>query len=235
MTWRVEVGSGSPSSSSFANDLFGSLESASPPSSCLVKIEDDRKFLREFVVDLVGEPGNVHGADSSINEGVLSPVPSPFQITHLKEYQHPYIDDEVCGHIQSSKNICALYSGSNKESQAVEERSMHKNVMDTKYCFPNQTSGSEIPAPIDAATGMIGDACSTDWTSAGSILLAVIQDTLNIEPSLAMDWLEISWVELHIKERVGAGSFGTVHPAEWQGSVCCKAAVLPPSCFFQAS
>lgn len=28
---------------------------------------------------------------------------------------------------------------------------------------------------------------------------------LNLEPSLAMDWLEISWDELHIKERVGAG------------------------------
>lgn len=30
---------------------------------------------------------------------------------------------------------------------------------------------------------------------------------LNLEPSLAMDWLEISWEELHIKERVGAGTF----------------------------
>lgn len=28
---------------------------------------------------------------------------------------------------------------------------------------------------------------------------------LNLEPSLAMDWLEISWDELHIKERIGAG------------------------------
>lgn len=28
---------------------------------------------------------------------------------------------------------------------------------------------------------------------------------LNLEPSLAMDWLEIGWDELHIKERVGAG------------------------------
>lgn len=29
---------------------------------------------------------------------------------------------------------------------------------------------------------------------------------LNLEPSLAMDWLEISWDELHIKERIGAGT-----------------------------
>lgn len=30
---------------------------------------------------------------------------------------------------------------------------------------------------------------------------------LTIEPSLAMDWLEISWDELHIKERIGAGNY----------------------------
>lgn len=30
---------------------------------------------------------------------------------------------------------------------------------------------------------------------------------LNLEPSLAMDWLEISWDELDIKEQIGAGIF----------------------------
>ena len=30
---------------------------------------------------------------------------------------------------------------------------------------------------------------------------------LNLEPSLAMDWLEIPWDDLRIKERVGAGKF----------------------------
>lgn len=34
---------------------------------------------------------------------------------------------------------------------------------------------------------------------------------LTLEPSLAMDWLEIAWEELHIKERVGAGSFTSRH------------------------
>lgn len=35
---------------------------------------------------------------------------------------------------------------------------------------------------------------------------AAIPKYLNLEPSLAMDWLEIDWDELHIKERVGAGN-----------------------------
>lgn len=63
---------------------------------------------REYVVDLVGEPGNVHGPDSSINGGISS-MPSPLQVSHLKEFQQPYTDTD-------SKNSCAfpensLYSG----------------------------------------------------------------------------------------------------------------------------
>ncbi|KAL6986798.1 hypothetical protein U1Q18_043401 [Sarracenia purpurea var. burkii] len=86
-------------------------------SSCLVKIEDDRKFLREYVVDLVGEPGNIHGPDSSINGGVLSSVPSPLQITHLKEFQYPYMDNALDFQTLNSTYKCTppessiIYSG----------------------------------------------------------------------------------------------------------------------------
>jgi hypothetical protein len=34
---------------------------------------------------------------------------------------------------------------------------------------------------------------------------AVFPKYLSLEPSLAIDWLEISWDELELKERVGAG------------------------------
>lgn len=30
---------------------------------------------------------------------------------------------------------------------------------------------------------------------------------LDLEPTLAMDWMEIAWDDLHLKERVGAGMF----------------------------
>lgn len=51
-------------------------------------------FNREYVVDLVGEPGNVHGPDSSINGAYASSFPSPLQISHFMELQSPYMDDE---------------------------------------------------------------------------------------------------------------------------------------------
>ena len=33
-------------------------------------------------------------------------MPSPLQISHLKEYQQPYMDNESCCQIQNSKNTC---------------------------------------------------------------------------------------------------------------------------------
>ncbi|CAI9116118.1 OLC1v1017188C1 [Oldenlandia corymbosa var. corymbosa] len=234
-------------------------------SSCVIKILDDRKLSREFVVDLVGEPGNVQSADSSLN-GVLSSVPSPFQISHLKEYKHPCFD----GQIQSLKTISAPprtfgESGSAGEINGAEDASMPKMVRHGMYSRADQTSGSAVVAVKDAASGMKMDECSISGgedvtaserykdqitvsdnsvTSAPGMPVAKLifpakpssmevenrlesrrkpvaeghSRYLNIEPLLAMDWLEISWDELHIKERVGAGSFGTVHRAEWNGS-----------------
>ncbi|XP_010914327.1 serine/threonine-protein kinase CTR1 isoform X3 [Elaeis guineensis] len=57
--------------------------SSAHSSSCLIKINDGKKSFREYVVDLVGEPGNVRDPDSSINGHLLSSVPSPFQVSRL--------------------------------------------------------------------------------------------------------------------------------------------------------
>ena len=54
------------------------------------------------MVDLVGEPGNVHGPDSTINGAYISSIPSPFQTSHLKESQSPYMDNADCSQFISS-------------------------------------------------------------------------------------------------------------------------------------
>lgn len=42
---------------------------------------------------------------------------------------------------------------------------------------------------------------------------APLQHTLNA------DVFDIPWTDMVLKEKIGAGSFGTVHRAEWNGEV----------------
>ncbi|XAR62072.1 Non-specific serine/threonine protein kinase [Bertholletia excelsa] len=235
-------------------------------SSCLVKIEDESKLTREYVVDLVGEPGNVHGPDSSINGGILSSVPSPLKISHLKEFQQSYTDK---ANILNSKHTCAppqipLYSA--KGEGYPRDISLLKNAEDTLYGPSDQVCrGSDSPEAVHVAAAAAAKISRDEYSipdgdrviiqhtlkkeivrSGGSLISTALRQPnlnlpsqadalevkselenkaifptakyLNLEPSLAMDWLEISWDDLHIKERVGAGSFGTVHRAEWHGS-----------------
>ncbi|KAF7830027.1 serine/threonine-protein kinase CTR1-like [Senna tora] len=244
-------------------------------SSCLVKIKDDRQLSREYVVDLVGEPGNVHGPDSSINGAYVSSTPSPFKISHLKESKSPYTDDASI-----SQFISHLYPGCAKKNQPVKETEV-KCSTNSKYGSVNQMRagnaedcavlGSNLPsiqegvsealhpaseASLHKCPNPVEDSVVVKKTSTNGIIVpgsSLVKSTtkksplgssvqseqeqadsrrenrghfpagnipryLNLEPSLAMDWLEISWDELRIKERVGAGSFGTVHRAEWHGS-----------------
>ncbi|XVE60613.1 hypothetical protein DITRI_Ditri05aG0142200 [Diplodiscus trichospermus] len=238
-------------------------------SSCLVKIEDDRQSSREYVVDLVGEPGNIHGPDSSINGGFISSIPSPFQISHLKEFQQPYMDNASYCQIVDSKNSCSLsenplHSGGVEKSQRLKENGLLENQKTSVYAPTDKDSFRKESSlmPFETAAGatrhensrLRGDKVAIEQTlrkevvsgspivktvkqfkvnlpsqsdleeigaeldNRGRFSAVTIPRYLTLEPSLAMDWLEISWDELHIKERVGAGSFGTVHRAEWHGS-----------------
>ncbi|XP_076949420.1 serine/threonine-protein kinase CTR1-like [Bidens hawaiensis] len=130
-------------------------------STCLIRIEDD-KLTREYVVDLIGQPGNFYNPDSSINGDIFSSVSSS------SSFQNPHLKD-----VQQVPTGNTLYSD-------VEVKNDGKDR-------------DNLPASTPRY--------------------------LTLEPSLAMDWLEIAWDDLNIKERVGAGSFGTVYRAEWHGSI----------------
>ncbi|KAH9756171.1 protein kinase domain-containing protein [Citrus sinensis] len=242
-------------------------------SSCLVKIEDDRRSSREYVVDLVGEPGNIHGPDSSINGGFLSSMPSPFQLSDLKEFQKPYVDNTSYCQLPDSRSNSAFpesppYSGIIRKGQKLKDIGLPKSSKDALVNQPRAEKESSLvplklqgnPKNSDAAAGapiqeysrLVEENVAIEAAykeeivvSESSVIIKQPNATLpsqldkedesklekqgkfpvgpgprylNIEPSLAMDWLEISWDELHVKERVGAGSFGTVHRAEWHGS-----------------
>ncbi|KAL7608120.1 hypothetical protein Lser_V15G12926 [Lactuca serriola] len=99
-------------------------------SSCLVKIQND-KSTREYVMDLIGQPGNMYNPDSSINGDILSSVPSPFQSSHLKEVEQVYVDRASISQVKSIEGgggVCE------EESSVVESKEMR--------CVP-------VPVPID--------------------------------------------------------------------------------------
>ncbi|GMJ02528.1 hypothetical protein like AT4G24480 [Hibiscus trionum] len=232
-------------------------------SSCLVKIEDDRQASREYVVDLVGEPGNIHGPDCSVNGEFLSSFSSPFQISHLKQVQLPCMDNESCCQIIDSKNSSYL---SENPPHSVVQQLKDSGLLESQKtqvdqdCFGKESSLTPFKTASGATilehSGLQGEKVAIEQTLQKDIVVSGISvvngmkqlkvnlpsqsyleeigaeldnnqggfsavstsSYLDLEPSLAMDWLEISWDELHIKEHVGAGSFGTVHRAVWHGS-----------------
>ncbi|KAL0432656.1 UNVERIFIED_CONTAM: Serine/threonine-protein kinase CTR1 [Sesamum latifolium] len=221
-------------------------------SSCLVKIEDEMKLPREFVVDLVGQPGNVHGPDSSINASSLSSVPSPFQVSHLKEFQQD-VKNEIANRSLNSKYACGnnipicSVTGDEKKDIILAENAKDDGrwpeffdatgaaksndcsrpggdriIIKQTYKKEIVVAGNVVPSQANRQPKVTFSKDLTETKNKcheqGKHHSSVIPRYLNLEPSLAMDWLEISWDELHIKERVGAGSFGTVHRAEWHGS-----------------
>ncbi|KAK9743479.1 hypothetical protein RND81_03G242000 [Saponaria officinalis] len=207
-------------------------------SSCLVIIEDDNKSPREYVVDLVCEPGNVHNPDSSINGSLVASVLPPFEVSRIKEFQQYYVRSASRGQIPISEQTCispeplipGSYKGGwqNENSVLEEEKSAKANQRPDLLAI--QATVSEIVAGPEAVsvTQSVEEYIQQNYKKE-----MIVQETdvkqckfptsnipkyLDLEPSLAMDWLEISWDDLHLKERVGAGSFGTVHRAEWHGS-----------------
>lgn len=66
----------------------------------------------------------------------------------------------------------------------------------------NQT---KVRAGITRPSSRKEDSTKAESRDIQSAIAMAVPNYLNLEPSLAMDWLEISWDELRIKERVGAG------------------------------
>ncbi|XP_077234114.1 protein kinase superfamily protein [Tasmannia lanceolata] len=288
------------------------------PSSCLVKIGHGRHSQREYVVDLIAEPGNIHDPDSSVNRPFHLSISSPLRISHLKACNEHYIDDasrnqrskpEKKGSFLVNPQNSGIINMENllvknnngigrpelclgKEVQRVQDHALQEQLKDSVYFLADDAHGQlessviaselednisvcserrilfsdreNLPKSLNDVARIStnghpradGGKCFIEESqkkvlvsyhsyfrndgikqpkveessqvnpreiantvkNRGSSPNVTMPGFLNLEPSLAMDWLEISWDELHIKERIGAGSFGTVHHAEWHGS-----------------
>ncbi|KAG9440200.1 hypothetical protein H6P81_020365 [Aristolochia fimbriata] len=285
-------------------------------SCCVIKIGGDRQVLREYVIDLVGEPGKVYDPNSSVNGIQASSMPSPFQFSNQRGCKEFYMDNASSYHniaqdfhaalldpqksafipMQSKRkdnpilgtsdvnNLCITYSSeggldrcygkvvkpyfsvdkTNNKTQSVltpieledntdesfqrkmlqtslrsdskkldvvarsinvisnfhkeEAHTVHSQEIVTVDCSLKDDAISRFKVNLPDHTQMYSKDAENTVNVRENFCMATIPSYVSLEPSLAMDWLEISWDELQLKERIGAGSFGTVHRAEWHGS-----------------
>ncbi|KAL5213895.1 hypothetical protein ABZP36_003047 [Zizania latifolia] len=173
--------------------------SAPHRSSCLVKIDNGR---REYVVDLVVEPGSLCRPDSSINGQLLSSVPSPFKSSCTMASEN-----------YATPAIPWIHAISEDRRSSMLSDSQHSVA---KYCVAEEKSPVQV-ASNEAMRPRCGQITQNDSCN-DTAAFDVLHQLKAMEPSFTVDWLEISWDELELKERVGAGSFGTVYRADWHGS-----------------
>ncbi|KAG6531950.1 hypothetical protein ZIOFF_005786 [Zingiber officinale] len=177
--------------------------SSALPSSCLVKVEDAKKSLREYVVDLVGEPGKVCKPDSSINGHLLSSLPSPFQVPHLHGFKNSYTEmpwNQMFNEVQTGVSNAA----SNTSIEEIYATDGQRDFIGAHIEDMSHMTMKNYYVPSEMEASKQFNLKVTDSMAEKTGNSTIARRYLNLEPSLAMDWLEISWDELDIKEQIGA-------------------------------
>ncbi|GKV37559.1 hypothetical protein SLEP1_g45579 [Rubroshorea leprosula] len=182
-------------------------------SSCLVRFG----LNRECLVDLIGNPGYLCKPDSLLNGPSSISVSSPLRFPRLKPAE-PDIDFRSLAqqYFSDSQSLDIVFDDISAAGTAIDEEnagfslySKQHDKMSTERNNSRQISieMSELSPPPNVA--------QTNVQTRGSIF-----QTKNVgkDSRIVEDGLDIPWSDLILKERIGSGSFGTVHRAEWHGS-----------------
>ncbi|XP_048321301.1 serine/threonine-protein kinase CTR1 isoform X3 [Ziziphus jujuba] len=191
-------------------------------SSCLVRFGIDREYL----VDLIGKPGCLCEPDSLLNGPSSILISSPLRFPRLKPVE-PIIDfrslaKQYFSDCQSLNLVFDEASTGPATDGDDSKVSMYPKQIDRKCSeesFLLVTGQSDDSSLIDPAIGrreaMRVDSSKSSRLFEGSQL---IPSKPTKEFTLDIEDLNIPWCDLVLKERIGAGSFGTVHRADWHGS-----------------
>ncbi|XWS59541.1 hypothetical protein CRYUN_Cryun08bG0131000 [Craigia yunnanensis] len=205
-------------------------------SSCLVRFGLDREYL----VDLTGNPGYLCEPDSLLNGPSSIKISSPLRFPHLKPAV-PAIDFRSLAkqYFSDRESLNLVFDDAPAGTTMDEENpgfSLYPKKLDKigtdrnnlVQISSNMDDISQLPLPPNVSRPTAHD---RDSQYSQSIIHSknIIKDPLKrispIGPSkpsrelaLEVDGLDIPWSDLVLRERIGAGSFGTVHRAEWNGS-----------------
>ncbi|XP_011625984.1 serine/threonine-protein kinase CTR1 isoform X2 [Amborella trichopoda] len=239
-------------------------------SSCIVRFGADREYL----VDLIGNPGSLCEPDSFLNGPSSLSISSPLRPPRYKSIEVTENFKTLAKqYFMDSQSLDLIFDGLSTGRGSGQEDALPMKNFDSKYpdtmCMSHVfSSGDEVsqPALIQLHNRGINEAKPSDeWFNRRQLtgihfndsgndsvplqhiqphghrnvpqILALVDQTIDkgkdlrlndpvrMIPSkssrelpLAVDELDIPWSDLLLKERIGAGSFGTVHRADWHGS-----------------
>ncbi|KAK3132638.1 hypothetical protein QOZ80_6AG0525500 [Eleusine coracana subsp. coracana] len=199
-------------------------------SSCLVRFG----LEREYLVDLIGDPGHLADPDSFVNGPYSLSVCSPLHPPKFRSLDITSNFSSVAKQYFSdchSLNLLFSDSSTGAASNTVAASDQHysKKPVAGDEIMNSWVPGKGQPAikpdiiVPEAPREVLPLITSSNLKLDKKQELALIEGTQQLrntvsDLSLAADDLIIPWSELVLKEKIGAGSFGTVHRADWHGS-----------------
>ncbi|KAB1225326.1 Serine/threonine-protein kinase CTR1 [Morella rubra] len=161
-------------------------------SSCLVQCGPEREYL----VDLLGMPGELSRPDSSLNGIPCILVSSPLCHPRFKPAETENSRALANRYFFNCQSLHLPFADSSSGTVFNQNDKTAPKVSKTQFsCFGGNNVGPTSSKYHDSKSVGLG-----------------------LELNLYEEGLEIPWSELVLKEQIGTGSFGTVYRANWRSS-----------------
>uniref|UniRef100_A0A7N0UBW3 non-specific serine/threonine protein kinase n=1 Tax=Kalanchoe fedtschenkoi TaxID=63787 RepID=A0A7N0UBW3_KALFE len=181
-------------------------------SSCLV---------REYLVDLIGKPGCLCDPNSVLNGPSSICITSPLRFPPSSPLESKTNFRSLAKQYFMDSQLLDLVFDDPSGGALVTDDGIRESI------FPKMLDkGGECIDPDNILKDAVKTSTNIGHESvlqqhmppAGHNQQLLALSKPNTDFDLDIDDLDIPWCDLVLKERIGAGSFGTVHRADWHGS-----------------
>ncbi|XP_058204079.1 serine/threonine-protein kinase CTR1 [Rhododendron vialii] len=184
--------------------------------SCLVRFGVDREYL----VDLVGKPGLLCEPDSLLNGPSSISISSPLCFPRFRQVEPPVDFRSLAKQYFSDfESLNIVFEDSS--TGIIVDGNAGRQCMDINRAVPSSSDSNEILdreqlfESCNPRTNMVKDpVAQKHFPAVGQAVPSKPCNNFSFEG----EDLDIPWSDLVLKERIGSGSFGTVHRADWHGS-----------------